>query len=229
MSMVDYLTGRFLRLHNMEQRYYRTGTAQPVEVTDLHGLEARAFREQLATYSADLVEKMFIAARDIDHPASGAFSYVREGKSEGYIRTYFALNEPQHDKIFDFNPQFILSVPDAMNSLSTYQQLQYEDTPAYYRQAVALCGVVTAIQSSVPNEEHGNIKDARFITYTRRPEDQNAFLARVTSDDLVGLILDHPTKWEAIAEIITTRRTDDAEFIRSILFTGTYAIREGML
>lgn len=231
MSMVDYLTGRFLRLHNMEQRYYHTGTAPPVEVTDLHGEEARAFRKQLATYSAELVEKMFTAARDIDHPASGAFSYVREGKSEGYLRTYFVFNEPQHDKVFKFDPRSRLriSIPDAIDSLSAYPHLQYEDAPAYYQKAVAICGVVAAIQSDVPNEKHGNVQEARFITYTPRPEEQDTYLARITNDDLVDLILEHPDKWEDIAEVITTRQTDDAEFIRTIIFTGAYAMREGML
>ena len=221
-SMVDDLATRFY------QSVYPTDIF-PDFVDENHPMMG-PFREQLAKYSDDLIEKLHTAAELTGNRISGTFLLAREMKSEQYLLTYIALHGEDYERIFDVGRGYSFNLPDAVASMPTYPQLHFENTDDYYRKATALTGVVATIQHKVPHESHWNDHDlGRFIIYTPAPKWGREQLARLASDDLIDLILETPEQWERIADIIVSRNTDDAKLIRSIITHESSAVSEGTL
>jgi hypothetical protein len=187
------------------------------------------FREKLENYSDELIGKLHKSSQSTDR-SNGTFLLVDDDKSEEYLLTYLALHGNDYERVFETGRGWSFNLPDAVNSLATYRQLPYEHTDEYYQKATALTGVVAAIQHKIPKESHWeDHSEARYLTYTPNPEDEEESLARITSDDIIELILERPERWTQIADIITERDTTDASLIRSIIDSDTSAISEGTL
>jgi hypothetical protein len=189
------------------------------------------FRETLEKYSNDLIAKLHANVQSTEG-GKGAFFLIDKASSEERLTNYLALFESgqNHERIFETGRGYSFNLLDALNSLSTYPQLQYENTENYYQQITALTGVVTAIQSEIPTERHwDDHSNGRLISYTPNPEYGRQQLARLTSDDLIDLILEQPERWEQIADIVVARSSDDVRLVRSILNSDASAIAEGKL
>lgn len=190
--------------------------------------KAQGYFRKLEPLSDELVSKL--SNRAGTGSGNGAFILVDEDKSEEYLMSYLYLSEDEDDyaKIFEAGRGFSFNLPDAVNSISAYPQLEDEKgSEDYYLKVKALTGVVTAIQHRVPNEDNwGDHRDGKFLMYTQKGEDQ---LARINNGRLINLILEYPERWEQIADIVVDRRTDDANLIRSILTSETNAMSEGTL
>jgi hypothetical protein len=211
---VEKLAQGILRIVALEERFAGNMHFKASEK------QAQSSRDRLEAYSDELIHKMHAAMSDISHPATNAFVLAGKGKSEGYISTYLHFKEEANNYA---TAGLLYTVEEAISSLSQYPQLKYENTPEYYRKAVALTGVIAAIQ------HHDQINDERFITCTPDPAEAHKVLAHLTNSNLADLILENPAQWEHIAELVTERQTDDADFIRSVLFHEASAVREGTL
>lgn len=219
--MVDKLTTLFSR------------SSYPPEIfgnsIDSYHPSVMPFREKLENYSDELIGKLHKSAHSTDR-SNGTFLLVDEDKSEEYLLTYLALHGNDYERIFDTGRGYSFNLPDAVNSLAAYRQLPYEHTDEYYQKATALTGVVTAIQYKIPRESHWeDHSEARYVTYTPNPENEEESLARIASDDIIELILERPERWTQIADIITERATTDTSLIRSIINSDTSSISEGTL
>lgn len=190
-----------------------------------------AFRNRLAAYRDEVISRLHANSQ----PQTGdnkAFLYVNKGASEEDLMNYLVLSEGNlaHERLFELGKGYCFNLPDAVRSLHTYPQLSYECTEEHFQKVIALTGVVTAIQSEQPNERHWEShENGRLITYTPAPRYGKEQLARITSDDLIDLVLEQPEHWEQIADIVAARGTDDVDLIRSILNSDTSSISEGAL
>jgi hypothetical protein len=190
-----------------------------------------AFRNRLAAYRDEVISRLHANSQ----PQTGdnkAFLYVNKGASEEDLMNYLVLSEGNlsHERLFELGKGYCFNLRDAVRSLHAYPQLTYECTEDYFQKVIALTGVVTAIQSEQPNERHWEShENGRLITYTPAPRYGKEQLARLTSDDLIDLILEQPERWEQIADIVAARGTDDTILIRSVLDSETQSIRDGLL
>lgn len=190
-----------------------------------------AFRNRLAAYRDEVISKLHTNAQH-QTGDNKAFLYVNNGASEEDLMNHLVLSEGDlaHERLFELGKGYCFNLPDAVRSLHTYPQLNYECTEAHFQKVIALTGVVTAIQSEQPNERHWEShENGRLLTYTPAPRYGKEQLARITSDDLIDFILEQPECWEQIADIVASRGTDDTSIIRSIMDSETTAIAEGML
>lgn len=222
-KMTDEITMSFVR--NM----YTTSDIDLI--IDRNNPLAMEFRETLATYNDETIAKLHTNVQT-EPRSNKAIVLASQKASEERMMNYLVIyeNDQKYERLFKSGRGHSFSIFDAVNSLSTYPQLQYENTEHYYQQITALTGVVTAIQSEVPNESHwDDHSNGRLITYTPNPEYGRQQDARLTSDDLIDLILEQPDRWEQIADIAASRRTDDVDLIRSVLNSDTSAVSGGML
>lgn len=190
-----------------------------------------SLRNKLATYRDEVIVKLHANAQhQTGH--NKAFLSVNKDASEEDLMNYLVLSEGDqaHERLFELGKGYCFNLPDAVRSLHTYPQLSYEYTEEHFQKVIALTGVVTAIQSELPDERHWeDHSNGRLITYTPSPRFGKEQLARITSDDLIDLILEQPERWEQIADIVAARGTDDTVLIRSVLDSETQSIRDGLL
>lgn len=183
-------------------------------------------REGLNKYSDELLVKLLTHAQK-DDTSNGAFLLAVEGKTEEYMHTYLALHGDKYDLIFETGRGYSFNLPEAVDSLAEYTQLPYEHSDDYYQKAIALTGVVAAIQYKIPYEENGQAANAQYLSYSPAPDSK--WTARLSNNYLVDFILERPDQWEEIADIITTRHTQDPDVIQPILDYEVSAMRDGTL
>jgi len=194
--------------HPMEIFGYRKDTDDP---------SLAPARATLNSYATDLLITLHVSATAPDRDGRNAyFQLAREGKSESWVRTYIVLTD-DNNHLFE-NLGYACSSRTAIESLRLYPSLSYENTPDYCRKAVALTGVVTAIQYRLHETENHYVRtEPRLLSYSPDAEGDGGRLVRIANDELVGLILDRPTEWEQIADIVIERQTDDAVMVASVL------------
>lgn len=190
----------------------------------------------LSNYSTAMLIELHMSMTS-DDERSANLMHACYGKSEGWLRTYLMLTY-ENEYLFSgdrLNEGF--KSYGATNSLSLYPALQFENTAAYYRKALALTGVVSNIQYHLSDTEghYGHYKGAqpRLLSYSEDPEDDEEIerIVRIASDDLVDLIMSRPEDWELISDIVTERATDDIDLILSVLDGGSISrpIAKGIL
>jgi hypothetical protein len=190
---------------------------------DSHASKRQLAADTLGGYSTPMLIELHMSMISNDE-RSANLMHACYGKSEGWLRTYMMLTY-DNECLFSgdrLNEGF--KSYGATNSLSLYPTLQFENTASYYRKALALTGVVSNIQYRL-TENEGHYwqyrKNARprLLSYSMDPEDKEEIdrIVRITSDDLVDLIMNRPEDWEAISDIVTERDTDDVDLILSVL------------
>lgn len=198
--------------------------------------KTRVAAATLSTYSTPMLIELHMSVVSGDERRAN-YMHACYGKSEGWLRTYLMLTY-EHGELFSgdrLNEGF--KSHGATNSLALYPTLQFEDTNSYYSKALALTGVVSNIQYRLTENEghYGHYKKnakPRLLTYSLDPEDEHDIdrIVRITSDDLIALIMSRPEDWELISDIVTERNTDDVGLIRSVLDgTGSLPIAKGIL
>lgn len=189
--------------------------------------ESHASKRQLAAdtlcgYSTPMLIELHMSMIS-DDKRSANLMYVCYGKSEGWLRTYLMLTYENKNLFSGDRLNQTFKSHGATNSLSLYPTLQFENTAAYYRKALALTGVVSNIQYRLSDTEghYGHYKGAqpRLLSYSEDPEDDEEIerIVRIASDDLVDIIMSRPEYWELISDIVTERATDDVDLILSVL------------
>lgn len=179
----------------------------------------------LGSYTDDFLTDLYASAVA---SANTHWMLAFHGKSESWIKTYRVIEE-SNQRLFDSDTSYSnatthydMGIRSEVNSLVMYPELPYEDTEDYYHKVVAITGVTVAIQRGLPDTEaydSSSHRNARFLSYTVDPADTECVdkIARITSDDLVELILSRPDDWVRIADIVVERETDDTRLIRMIL------------
>lgn len=192
--------------------------------------EDAKLRAGLQKYNDELLIKLLDRTKRSDS-SKDAFILAIQGKSQKYVNKYLALHGDDYDLIFTpIQPGgFSSKIHNAVNSLDTYPQLPYKHTDEYYQKAIALTGVVAAIQDKIP-DEHSTSTESTFLTNSLIGKNgEYQLLSRLTNDDLVNFILERPEQWKEIADIITTRQTQDPETIREVLDYEVTTLRDGTL
>lgn len=190
---------------------------------DSYGDKIKLAADTLSSYSTPMLIELHMSIVSGDERRAN-YIHACYGKSEGWLRTYLMLTY-EHGELFSgdrLNEGF--KSHGATNSLALYPTLQFEDTTSYYSKALALTGVVSNIQYRLTENEghYGHYKKnakPRLLTYSMDPEDEHDIdrIVRLTSDDLVELLMSRPEDWELISDIVTERNTDDVGLILSVL------------
>jgi len=191
-------------------------------------IDDNKLRKGLHKYNDELILKLLDCTKRTDS-SKEAFLLAAEGKNQKYVNKYLALHGDDYDLIFTTTQpgEYSSKIHNAIGSLDTYPQLPYKHTAEYYQKAVALTGVVAAIQDKIPNEDSTS---SVFLTNNIvQKNDGYHLISRLTNDDLVDLIIERPEQWKEIADIVTSRQTQDPEIIRGILDYEVPTLREGTL
>lgn len=182
--------------------------------------DAERNRDTLNSYTTDLLITLHHSATTSNAKEKNhIYMFASENKNEAWVRTYLTLAE-DYEHLFHRHYHLVCQKATAVNSLSLYPTLKEQNAPSYYMQAVALTGVVTAVQVRLGDTESQYEHDnARLLSYSPDPDDETGIdhLVRIANDDLVELVLERPGDWERIADIMVERYTDDVALIRSVL------------